>query len=431
MVIKTLKNLSVPDQRDCIFTRPDFKNWPSLLRNNRDSLSDVDNRNTTRSELVNIAVEYTRRIGLPVPNLKNGVNIIVTGHQPNWHHFAKNIITDKFARQTGGIAVQLVLDHDICNTLMSLPESDNNGSLWFKTVPLEQKQKDIPLEFRPVPSKEQLRKFIDSVSKISTGSFCSEIWCRNPCSIIENSRSCRNAADTVTQQQAELNRAFGLEIMYLPVSLMSQTSSFIDFVCSVICDAVGFAKVYNKAIENKRQTDNLKSNQTVRLLKTDYINNIIEIPFWIVSKTSKRTSLYVSLNEKSLRIGTIDKIVGVIDSSGNKEQQLLEILRKNKCVIRPKAVTLTLFTRLYLADLFVHGTGAGNYEYITDYLISEYYRISKLNFGVATATMTLPADINNRNPKISREVLNYRELFFGLFPKDRLEKLADINEVEK
>lgn len=434
MVIKTLKNLSVPDQRECIFTRPDFKNWSSLLRKNRDSLSDVDNRNVTRSELINIAAEYTHRIGLPVSHLKSEADIIVTGHQPNWHHcgiFAKNIITDKLARQTGGTAVQLVLDHDICNTSMSLPESDNNGFLRFKTVPLEQKQQEIPLEFRPVPSKEQLRKFIDSVSKISIGSFCSEIWYRNPCSIIENTRSCRNAADTITQQQAQLNRAFGLEIMYLPISFMSQTSSFIDFVCSVICNAVGFVRVYNKAIKNKRQTDNLKPNQTVRPLKTDYLNNIIELPFWFVSKTSKRTSLYVSLNDKSLRIGTTDKIVGTIDSSDDRKPQFLEILKKNKCVIRPKAVTLTLFTRLYLADLFVHGTGAGNYEYITDYLIRNYYRTSKLNFGIATATMALSADVNNRNSKISKEVLNYREFFFGLFPKDRLEKLADIKEVEK
>ncbi|MHC4738938.1 MAG: hypothetical protein ACYS9Y_08560 [Planctomycetota bacterium] len=422
MAIKTLKNLSVPEEAGCIFTRPDFNNWPYLLRKNRDLLAAIDNRNTSRSELVNIATEYTHRMGLTVPYLKSATeDIIVTGHQPNWHHcgiFAKNIVTGRFARQTCGIAVQLVLDHDICNTSMSFPESDNNRFLRLKTIALEQKHQKIPLESRPVPSKEQLRKFIDSVSKISIDPFCSEIWCRNTHRIIENTRLCKSAADIITQLQARLNKAFGLEIIYLPVSLMSQSNSFIDFVYSVICDAVSFVGIYNKAIKNKRKTCNLKPNQTLRSLKTDYLNNIIELPFWFVSRASKRASLYVSLNDKSLRIGTADNVAGIIDSSGNKKEQLLEILVKNKCVIRPKAVTLTLFTRLYLADLFVHGTGAANYEYITDYLIRDYYKISKLSFGVATATMTLPANESNR------------EFFFGLFTEQKLKKLIDFKEAE-
>ena len=433
MAIKTLKNSSVPDQTDCIFTSPDFKSWPSLLRNNRDSLFAVDNRETCRSELVDIAAEYTRRTGFPVSHLKSEENIIVTGHQPNWHHcgiFAKNIITDRFARHVSGTAVQLVLDHDICGTSMSLPESDNNGLLRFKTVPLEKKHQEIPLEFRPVPCKELLRKFINSVSKISKGSFCSDIWCRDSCSVLKTAQSCRSAADIITQLQAQLNHAFGLEIIYLPVSLMSQSDGFTGFVYSIIRDAVNFAGIYNRAIKNKQETDNLKPNQTIRLLKTDYLNNIIELPFWLVSKTGKRASLYVSLNGSSPRIGTVDNILATIDSSADKKQQLLDILSENKCMIRPKAVTLTLFTRLYPADLFVHGTGAENYEYITDHLIRDYYRIPRLSFGIATATMTLPADVNNRNPEIPTEVLNYREFFFGLFPKDRLEKLADIKEVE-
>lgn len=427
MAIKTLKNLSVPDQRDCIFTRPDFKNWPFLLRKNRDLLAAVDNRNTSRSELVNTAAEYTNRIGLPIPHLKSATDIIVTGHQPNWHHcgiFAKNVITDRFARQVNGTAVQLVLDHDICNTSIFLPESDNDGLLLFRTISLEKKHQDIPLESRPVPSKEQLRKFIDCVLKISKGSFCSDIWHQELHHILESAVLCRNVADLITLLQTRLNHAFGLEIIYLPVSLMSQSDSFIEFVCSVICDALSFVRIYNKAIKKKRQADNLKPNQTIRILKTDYLNNIIELPFWLVSQTGKRGSLYVGINERSISIGTADKIVGTIDSSGDKKQQLLEILKKTKCVIRPKAVTLTLFTRLYLADLFVHGIGAGNYEYITDYLIKDYYRISKMDFGVATATMTLPRGAGNQNPKISKEVLSYREFFFGLFPKYRLEKLT-------
>ena len=57
MVIKILKNLSVPEEVGCIFTTPDFKNWSSFLGENERSLCGVYNRSTSRNELVSIAAE--------------------------------------------------------------------------------------------------------------------------------------------------------------------------------------------------------------------------------------------------------------------------------------------------------------------------------------------------------------------------------------
>jgi hypothetical protein len=413
MDVKTLKTYSVPEEKNYLFTMPAFKTWPSLLQKNKAALSAIKNMETSRTELVNIAAEYTKMLGFLIPDLKTNSNIIVTGHQPNWHHcgiFAKDIVADKFVKEIGGIAVELVLDHDICNTSMSVPTSGDNG-IKIETVPLEKKRQDIPLEFRLAPRQDQITKFINTVSAACENSFCSDIWKANLFKIIDDSWYCRNIADTITQLQATLSRILGLEILYLPVSLMSQCDSFTDFVSSVISDSRRFVRIYNRAIKNKRQSANLKPNQTLRTLKIDYLNKIIELPFWLLWKTGKRASLYASLNDKDIRIGTSDTTIGTIDSSGNKNQQLWQILRKNDCGIRPKAVTLTLFTRLYLADLFIHGAGAVNYEYITDSLIRDFYKKPDVNFGIATATMALPQDND------------YREFFFGLFPQDTLKKL--------
>ena len=406
MVIKTLKDFSVPEEENCIFTRPDFKDWPALLMQNKASLSAVNDRDAARTELVNIANEYTRQMGLTVPDLKSAVDIVVTGHQPNWHHcgiFAKNIITDKFAKQINGTAIQLVLDHDVCGTSLSLPDPDAKF-LRLKSLPLEKKHIDIPLEFRSVPSNEQLAEFLDSILKNSQNSFCHSIWHQDLTNIIDKSRYCRNIADTITYLQALLNIAFGLNMIYLPVSLMSQSKAFANFICSIICNSRQFVSIYNKAIKNKIQSDNLKSHQTVKALRIDYLNNIAELPFWLVSKTGKRASLYASIDARNLTLGTIDNVIGTLNSSKDKHAQLCEILKNNEYVIRPKAVTLTLFARLYLADLFVHGIG-------TDYIIKNLYNIKNTSFGIATATMTLPVSTN------------CREFFFGLFPKERLKKL--------
>lgn len=425
MAVKTLKNCSAVKQENCIFTRPAFEKWPSLLESNSKSLSCFGDTGTFKAELLSIAIKYTAKLGLPGPHVQNSDNIIVTGHQPNWHHcgiLAKNIITDIFARQINAAAVVLVLDHDICNTSMFVPEFENDRLLEVKAISLEKKNINIPLESRPKASKKRLKKFLSSILQTSGKSFCSKIWAADLLGIIEESSCCKNIADTVTQLQGRLNSALGLDLLYLPVSLMSQSESFNEFICLILSNAGKFAEIYNAAISNKRKNENLKPHQTLRPLKIDPVNNIVELPFWLVRRTGKRQSLYASVDRKNPAIGTQENTIAVIDTSIDKARLLADTLRKTGYMIRPKAVALTLFTRLCLTQLFVHGTGAINYEYITDDLIEKFYSMPTPDFAVATATMTKPFE-STENLKIARQVLDYREFFFGLFSKDRLKDL--------
>ena len=43
--------------------------------------------------------------------------------------------------------------------------------------------------------------------------------------------------------------------------------------------------------------------------------------------------------------------------------------------LRPRALTLTLFARLCVADFFIHGIGGGKYDEVTDRIIRELPRI--------------------------------------------------------
>ena len=75
----------------------------------------------------------------------------------------------------------------------------------------------------------------------------------------------------------------------------------------------------------------------------------------------------------------------------------------------------------------VHGVGGGLYEQITDYVIRKYCKVMKLNFGVATATMTLSLEINNQNSHLTDVQLKsrLRELKFNP------EKLIDRSILDK
>src|SRR5262249_11163951 len=58
--------------------------------------------------------------------------------------------------------------------------------------------------------------------------------------------------------------------------------------------------------------------------------------------------------------------------------------------VRPRALTNTLFARLFLGDLFLHGIGGGRYDEVTDEIARRFYGVEPPGFLVVTATLRLP-----------------------------------------
>jgi hypothetical protein len=56
---------------------------------------------------------------------------------------------------------------------------------------------------------------------------------------------------------------------------------------------------------------------------------------------------------------------------------------------RPRALTLTLWARLFLCDLFIHGIGGAKYDRITDQLIRCYFGVDPPAMACVSATMLL------------------------------------------
>jgi hypothetical protein len=65
-------------------------------------------------------------------------------------------------------------------------------------------------------------------------------------------------------------------------------------------------------------------------------------------------------------------------------------LERHGFKIRSRALTNTLYARLFLADLFIHGIGGGKYDELTDVLITRCYGLEPPAFLVLSATLLLP-----------------------------------------
>jgi hypothetical protein len=79
-----------------------------------------------------------------------------------------------------------------------------------------------------------------------------------------------------------------------------------------------------------------------------------------------------------------DEVINTI----TRLQTLLEIGIK----IRPRAITTTMFSRLFFSDVFIHGIGGAKYDTITDEIIKEFFGVDPPGFVTISATLFLPLD---------------------------------------
>jgi hypothetical protein len=70
---------------------------------------------------------------------------------------------------------------------------------------------------------------------------------------------------------------------------------------------------------------------------------------------------------------------------------LAAFLNHYRLRIAPRALPLTIFFRLLLADQFIHGIGGGRYDQVADRIIASFFKIDPPCFAVTTSTLYFPA----------------------------------------
>ena len=67
------------------------------------------------------------------------------------------------------------------------------------------------------------------------------------------------------------------------------------------------------------------------------------------------------------------------------------------CKVRSRALTTTLFARLLLADLFLHGIGGGKYDELTDELMRRFFGCRAAGFPCPVRhALAAAADVSRR-----------------------------------
>lgn len=352
---------------------PELSRWPSLVRANKVLRERAPDRRACRRELLEKARAFTcAHLGLPCDLPAAAETVIATGHQPIWHHcglWIKNVACSRLARSVHATAVHVVLDHDVCDTAMAVPRRRADGTWYRQWLDIEPEAHGLALEDRQ-PHGATTAQFLDDVVRLHPEPFCTEIW--NGCGLGNAARwdAFGSVAEVVVYLQALLNAAFGLDnLLYLPVSQLCTSEAFMDFLVSIVSNAMDFATCYNEALAARCGRFEAVGPLTIRPLAMDRRRQQTELPFWLVRSDGTRTPLVVRQ-----------------DRTG----PLTALLRAGRRRLRPKAVPLTLFLRRYLADWFIHGLGGATYEPVVDHVMRAYYGVGVPDYGVVTCTVLLP-----------------------------------------
>jgi hypothetical protein len=323
---------------------PATHQWPQLAGQQFEQLNQCTAR-IGSSNVAELRVSLRRRLKLP------DVPVIVTGHQPELFHpgvWVKNFATAKAAKACGGFSLNLIADHDTLKSrAISVVHQDADPSrVSLESIPFDQPGPELPWELTSMHDAATWTEFTNSVCHVAKS------WNFTPMLLKRNWPTPQGTwGETFTAMRRSVEQELGLNIRDLAVSSLSGTPEFQEFVRAVQVDLPRFRDIYNRAILAYRTRHKLRSSTHPAPQLAEN-----ESPFWAVTSTGRT-------------VPTSDTPLSAF---------------------RPRALTLTLFARLMLGDLFVHGLGGAKYDEVTDDVMRHWLGIDPPRYAVLSATALLP-----------------------------------------
>ncbi len=357
-------------------------------------------RRRTRRWVLEAAAGYTRALKIPVGHPSEEALLLATGHQPFLFHpgvWIKHLLISRLASDRV-IALSIPVDSDALEEIgIDVPSLIDGLQIVRET--LFRAPPDVPYEAHARPPEDGWRQFLDRVAahlrKLSQHDL-QEVFGR----FIEQAKSIESAADlgtffTVARRRYEGTRRY----LEFPVSRLAHSQEFRQFFFHILRDCARFADCFNRHLDAYRLRNNIRT-AAQPFPNLEVGGNRVELPFWILHEGRRRACFAQALG-RGWRLWADSEPVGTVsDTAHDDEVAELEI--------RPRAMTLTAFTRLCVADLFIHGVGGGHYDRATDEVIRDYFEIEPPQYAVVTATLHLPLAAFNTSEE--RQLLQRRLL---------------------
>lgn len=438
----------VPEGHGELVAQPAYREWAGLVARNREAagrweflVAGVHVREL-RAEAARSSRErasrYSSRLGVPVQDAGGPERPIVgTGHQPELYHpgvWVKDFLLQRIATQTGATPVDVVVDTDGFDAVaFSAPCLD--------PVPRQCRQylavggRESFFAGSPVPDEAHISAFCETSASVldGLGSPAPARHFREFCGALHDAAgTARSLGDLVTIARRRYEQPAGTDYLELPVTELISTDPYLRFLTHVILEAARFASDYNDELAAYRAASGTRSAaQPFPDLRVTA--DRFELPFWRLVDGRRRMVTCAR---------GADGSSALVDEDGEflllppDAEDAFAALRESGEAIAPKAVPLTMFVRLFVADLFIHGIGGGRYDRVTDGVIRRHFGVEPPAFVVASLTLLLPTgaaiagpdDVSEARERVNR-LKNSPEEALGEIDFERVEERERAGEL--
>lgn len=405
------QQLRVPREDGALFARPELPDVPPAVERNAERLThnsvNVQGRGLphlrewAQRKAFEAAVEYTTFLTGESPAespAAGDCGFIVDGHQPSLFHpgvWVKNFAIHHVARQTGRRSLHLVVDNDtISSSSIRIPAGDRQAPR-FESIPFDSARPTAPWEDARVEDAGLFRSFGDRTTAAmrnwGVDPLIADIW-SDAVELFERGAALR---DCFTAARRRLEGGWGVDNLELPLGRLCRTDPFLWFASHLFAQAPRFREIHNETLRQYRQVNRVRS-RTHPVPELAAAGDWTETPFWIWNEGDavRRRAFVRRVGPKEMELtDRADFAVRFPLSPDMDACCSVEVLRELPAQgvrLRTRALSTTLFARLCLADLFVHGIGGAKYDEMTDRIIARFFGVAPPEFLTLSGTRRLP-----------------------------------------
>ncbi|MDX2037093.1 MAG: hypothetical protein SFX72_10610 [Isosphaeraceae bacterium] len=360
-----------------------------------------------RGEVIAAARDHHASMGLDAPpdDLDLG-RIVATGHQPELFHpgvWVKNFALAAIARRSGATALNLIVDNDLPKgPILRVPTMRAEG-LGREVVAFDSWTADLPYEAQAIADRERFADFRERVLAALGGlipdPLIDRFW---PAALEEpptdDPRRRHNVGLRFSTARRKIEAEWGIRNLEVPLSRVCETDGFRWFASRLLAGLSDFSTIHNRALAAYRRLYRIRSkNHPVADLGVDR-DGRLEAPFWVWrDRDPRRRALWArtSGDSTSLWIAGEDQPFIVLPLSADRTAccavERLRELPEQGIRLRTRALTTTMFARLFLSDLFIHGIGGAKYDELGDAIMEEFFGVEPPRF--LTLSLTLHAGL--------------------------------------
>ncbi len=340
-------------------------------------------REMVRRELRERTRAFHERHGLgPPPALDEDGPLIVTGHQPEPFHpgvWVKNFAVAGLARKSGGMGLNLIVDNDLPKASSVRVPTLTPLGLRTVAVPFDSEGEDLPFEDLAQRDEAAFAQFPDEVRALMAGLVADPVLDVLWPEMLEASKQTSRVGLRWAVSRHRLEESWGVLNAEVPLSSVCETDGFLWFAAHVLAHLPRFQEVHNDALTRYRKAHGLRSrHHPVPALGRE--GDWLEAPFWVWRKDRPRRRPLMARQRGAsldLRIAGEDEVLLGLPLAGDREAccavELLRGLPAAGVRLRTRALTTTMFARLLVADLFVHGIGGAKYDELGDEIVRAFF----------------------------------------------------------